>query len=169
MANTDDTAIPDDKIWSSELGTVHCCLSFASKKGNTGSVVKNLTDIASSNYWVEIKGVEEAAIIALKRALGALNTHLASNIFLVGNAVTLAGIVISYCSALVCVFDKLHSQELDIEQLQAELATAVRGNDILICEVQHAVDNLSNMNHKLKDLELQGRRMREDGFVLAHC
>lgn len=44
---------------------------------------------------------------------------------------------------------------MDIEQLQAELATAVRGNDILRCEVEHAVDNISSMNHKLKDLELQ--------------
>ncbi|WOG86384.1 hypothetical protein DCAR_0205587 [Daucus carota subsp. sativus] len=51
--------------------------------------------------------------------------------------------------------DKLRSQEMDIEQLQAELATAVRGNDILRCEVEHAVDNISSMNHKLKDLELQ--------------
>ncbi|KAL8091311.1 uncharacterized protein LOC141698257 [Apium graveolens] len=59
--------------------------------------------------------------------------------------------------------DKLHSQELDIEQLQAELATAVRGNDILRCEVQHAVDNLSSMNHKLKDLELQ--MMKKDESI----
>ncbi|KAK1360915.1 hypothetical protein POM88_045389 [Heracleum sosnowskyi] len=55
------------------------------------------------------------------------------------------------------------SGELDIEQLQAELATAVRGNDILICEVQHAVDNLSSMNHKLKDLELQ--MMKKDESI----
>lgn len=39
--------------------------------------------------------MEEAAITALKRALGALNTHLASNTFLVGNAVTLADIVMT--------------------------------------------------------------------------
>lgn len=36
---------------------------------------------------------EEAAINALKRALGALNTHLASNTFLVGHSVTLADII----------------------------------------------------------------------------
>ena len=39
--------------------------------------------------------VEEAAISALKRALGALNTHLASNTFLVGHAVTLADIIMA--------------------------------------------------------------------------
>ncbi|GAB4846807.1 hypothetical protein Ancab_025812 [Ancistrocladus abbreviatus] len=37
--------------------------------------------------------VEEAVIAALKRALGALNTHLASNTYLVGHSVTLADIV----------------------------------------------------------------------------
>lgn len=42
-----------------------------------------------------------------------------------------------------------------MEQLQAELATAVRGNDILRFEVQNAIDNLSFVTHKLKDLELQ--------------
>ncbi|KAL5704160.1 hypothetical protein ACHQM5_022628 [Ranunculus cassubicifolius] len=38
---------------------------------------------------------EEAAITALKRSLGALNTHLATNTFLVGHAVTLADIVMT--------------------------------------------------------------------------
>lgn len=39
--------------------------------------------------------------------------------------------------------------------MQAELAAAVRGNDILRCEVQNALDNLSFASHKLKDFELQ--------------
>lgn len=51
--------------------------------------------------------------------------------------------------------EKLYSKELEVEQLQAELAAAVRGNDILRCEVQNAMDNLSCVTHKLKDLELQ--------------
>ncbi|KAL5569188.1 hypothetical protein UlMin_025763 [Ulmus minor] len=51
--------------------------------------------------------------------------------------------------------EKLFSKELVVEQLQAELATAVRGNDILHCEVQSAMDNLSFISHKLKDLEIQ--------------
>uniref|UniRef100_A0A0E0IYA9 Elongation factor 1-gamma 2 n=1 Tax=Oryza nivara TaxID=4536 RepID=A0A0E0IYA9_ORYNI len=38
---------------------------------------------------------EEAAIAALKRSLGALNTHLASNTYLVGHLVTLADIVMT--------------------------------------------------------------------------
>ncbi|KAI4318518.1 hypothetical protein MLD38_032213 [Melastoma candidum] len=42
---------------------------------------------------VYLPPAEEAAIAALKRALGALNTHLASNTFLVGHTVTLADIV----------------------------------------------------------------------------
>lgn len=51
--------------------------------------------------------------------------------------------------------EKLYSKELEIEQLQAELATAVRGNDILRCEVENAMDNISCVNHKLRNLELQ--------------
>nr|GMD01972.1 coiled-coil domain-containing protein 18-like [Ipomoea batatas] len=51
--------------------------------------------------------------------------------------------------------EKLYIQELDMEQLQAELATAVRGNDMLKCELQNARDNLSCVTHKTKNLELQ--------------
>lgn len=51
--------------------------------------------------------------------------------------------------------EKLYSRELDVEQLQAELAAAVRGNDILKSEVQNAVDDFSCVNHKMKELELQ--------------
>lgn len=51
--------------------------------------------------------------------------------------------------------EKLYSKELDLEQLQAELAAAVRGNDVLRYEVQNALDALSCANHKMKDLELQ--------------
>ncbi|KAM7478776.1 hypothetical protein LguiA_026989 [Lonicera macranthoides] len=46
-------------------------------------------------YRVHLPPAEEAAISALKRALGALNTHLASNTFLVGHSVTLADIVMT--------------------------------------------------------------------------
>ncbi|XP_059666157.1 uncharacterized protein LOC132311980 [Cornus florida] len=51
--------------------------------------------------------------------------------------------------------EKLYSKELDVEQLQAELASAVRGNDVLKCEVQNALDTVSCVTHELKDLELQ--------------
>ncbi|XP_014514909.1 myosin-6 isoform X2 [Vigna radiata var. radiata] len=51
--------------------------------------------------------------------------------------------------------EKLYSKELQAEQMEAELATAVRGNDILRSEMQNALDNLSSLTHKLKDLELQ--------------
>lgn len=43
---------------------------------------------------------EEAAISALKRALDALNTHLASNTYLVGHSVTLADIIMT-CNLLL--------------------------------------------------------------------
>lgn len=51
--------------------------------------------------------------------------------------------------------DKLFSKDQEVEQLEAELATAARGNDILRCEVQNAHDSLSCATHKMKELELQ--------------
>ncbi|KAM3201734.1 hypothetical protein P3L10_029358 [Capsicum annuum] len=51
--------------------------------------------------------------------------------------------------------EKLYSEEMDIKQLQADLAATVRGNDILKCEVQNALDSLSYATPKLKYLELQ--------------
>ncbi|KAL8059963.1 hypothetical protein ABFX02_03G121700 [Erythranthe guttata] len=46
-------------------------------------------------YRLYLPPAEEAAIASLKRALGALNTHLASNTYLVGHAVTIADIVMT--------------------------------------------------------------------------
>ena len=53
------------------------------------------------------------------------------------------------------LFEKLYSMGSKVEQLQAELAAAVRGNDILRAEVQNTQDDLSYATHKLKDLKLQ--------------
>ncbi|KAM3234635.1 hypothetical protein P3L10_014671 [Capsicum annuum] len=50
---------------------------------------------------------------------------------------------------------------LDIEKLQSDLAAAVRGNDILKCEVQNAPDTLSCAIYKLEDLKLQVLKMDE--------
>lgn len=44
---------------------------------------------------------------------------------------------------------------MELEQLQAELATSVRGHDILRSENQRLQDALSVLTHKMKDLELQ--------------
>ncbi|PHT69484.1 hypothetical protein T459_28971 [Capsicum annuum] len=51
--------------------------------------------------------------------------------------------------------EKLYSEEMNIKQLQANLAITVRGNDILKYEVQNALDALSYATPKLKYLELQ--------------
>ncbi|KAK8987168.1 hypothetical protein V6N11_055480 [Hibiscus sabdariffa] len=51
--------------------------------------------------------------------------------------------------------EKLYSKELEVEWMQAEVGAAVRGNEILRCEVQNAMDNISCLTHRLKDLELQ--------------
>ncbi|XP_010427250.1 PREDICTED: myosin-11-like [Camelina sativa] len=57
--------------------------------------------------------------------------------------------------------EKLYSKEQEIEQLQAELAAAVRGNEILRCEVQSGSDNLSVTSHELKDLKHQMLKKEE--------
>ncbi|PHU01719.1 Calpain-type cysteine protease DEK1 [Capsicum chinense] len=51
--------------------------------------------------------------------------------------------------------EKLYSEEMDIKQLQADLAATVRGNDILKCVVKNALDALSYATPKVKYLELQ--------------
>lgn len=62
--------------------------------------------------------------------------------------------------------EKLYSKEEEIEQMQAEVAVAVRGNEILRCEVQNTLDNLSVKNHELKDLKLQVYYKKNN---LSHC
>ncbi|KAI7751206.1 hypothetical protein M8C21_021275 [Ambrosia artemisiifolia] len=64
--------------------------------------------------------------------------------------------------------EKLYSKEVDVERLEAELATAVRGNDILRCEVQNAMDNLSCVTHKMKDLEMQVFKKDESIYHLQN-
>ncbi|XP_047257966.1 paramyosin-like [Capsicum annuum] len=51
--------------------------------------------------------------------------------------------------------EKLHSKEMDTKQLQDDLAATVRGNDILKCEAQNALDALFCATPKLKYVELQ--------------
>ncbi|KAK8356845.1 hypothetical protein V6Z11_A05G384000 [Gossypium hirsutum] len=51
--------------------------------------------------------------------------------------------------------EKLYSKEVEIEELQAEVAAALRGNEILRCELQNSTDNISWLTHRLKDLQLQ--------------
>ncbi|KAL4182329.1 hypothetical protein AMTRI_Chr12g275440 [Amborella trichopoda] len=64
-------------------------------------------------FMVYLPLVEEAAIAALKRALGALNTHLALNTYLVGHSVTLADIVMTcnLCMGFCCIMIKSFTSE----------------------------------------------------------
>ncbi|KAJ8436428.1 hypothetical protein Cgig2_013469 [Carnegiea gigantea] len=61
-------------------------------------------------YAMYIPEVEEAAVSALKRALEALNKHLASNTYLVGHSVTLADIVMT-CFGFIRVLTKSFTSE----------------------------------------------------------
>jgi len=47
------------------------------------------------------------------------------------------------------------SKELDIERLEADLASSLRIQDILRNEIQRVQDELSCITHKAKQLELQ--------------
>ncbi|OAY73036.1 hypothetical protein ACMD2_02587 [Ananas comosus] len=51
--------------------------------------------------------------------------------------------------------EKLYSKELDLEQLQAELASSVRSQDVLQNEIQRLQDEFSCLNHKAKEMEIQ--------------
>ncbi|KAL1191572.1 hypothetical protein V5N11_007601 [Cardamine amara subsp. amara] len=51
--------------------------------------------------------------------------------------------------------EKMYSMEQEIEQLQAEVAVGVRGNEVLQCEIRNTLDNLSINTHQFKDLKLQ--------------
>eukprot|EP00262_Sarcandra_glabra_P011778 TRINITY_DN28_c0_g1_i3.p1 TRINITY_DN28_c0_g1~~TRINITY_DN28_c0_g1_i3.p1 ORF type:complete len:424 (-),score=82.44 TRINITY_DN28_c0_g1_i3:345-1616(-) len=64
-------------------------------------------------FGVYLPPAEEAAISALKRALGALNTHLATNTYLVGHSVTLADIVMT-CN-LVLGFNRIMTKSFTSE------------------------------------------------------
>ncbi|KAF3621304.1 hypothetical protein T459_28845 [Capsicum annuum] len=59
-------------------------------------------------------------------------------------------------------WEKLYFEEMDIKQLQADLAATVRVNDILKCKVQNALDALSYATPKLKYLELQVLKKEEN-------
>lgn len=64
-------------------------------------------------FAVYLHPVEEAAISSLKRALAALNTHLASNTYLVGHSVTLADIIMT-CN-LVLGFSRIMTKSFTSE------------------------------------------------------
>ncbi|XP_062153797.1 elongation factor 1-gamma-like [Alnus glutinosa] len=64
-------------------------------------------------FAVYLPPAEEAAISALKRALDALNTHLASNTYLVGHSVTLADIIM-ICN-LVLGFNRILTKSFTSE------------------------------------------------------
>ncbi|KAE8672007.1 macrophage erythroblast attacher-like isoform X1 [Hibiscus syriacus] len=49
--------------------------------------------------------------------------------------------------------EELYSKELEVEWLQAEVGASVRGNDILRCEVQNAMDNISCLTRSVQMLK----------------
>jgi len=51
--------------------------------------------------------------------------------------------------------EKLVSKELDIEQLQSDLAASVRIQDVMQNEIQRHQGELSCLTHKSKNLEVQ--------------
>ncbi|KAI3669257.1 hypothetical protein L6452_40484 [Arctium lappa] len=69
--------------------------------------------IPRAGYAVYLPPAEEAAISSLKRGLAALNTHLASNTYLVGHSVTLADIIMT-CN-LVLGFSRIMTKSFTSE------------------------------------------------------
>ncbi|XP_057536796.1 uncharacterized protein LOC130814659 isoform X2 [Amaranthus tricolor] len=60
--------------------------------------------------------------------------------------------------------EKLYSKEKEVEHIQAELARALRSDDVLKKEIQNAADTVSCVNHKMKNLELQ--MIKKDGTII---
>lgn len=69
--------------------------------------------IPRAGFAVYLPQVEEAAISSLKRGLAALNTHLASNTYLVGHYITLADIIMT-CN-LVLGFSRIMTKKFTSE------------------------------------------------------
>ncbi|KAL5198555.1 hypothetical protein ABZP36_002067 [Zizania latifolia] len=57
--------------------------------------------------------------------------------------------------------EALLSKELEVEQLQSDLASSLRIQDVMRNEIQRVQDELSCINHKAKHLELQGLKKDE--------
>ncbi|RZR74891.1 hypothetical protein BHM03_00045621 [Ensete ventricosum] len=51
--------------------------------------------------------------------------------------------------------EKLHSNELEFEQLEADLASSIRVHDIMQTEIQRMQDDVSCLTHKTMDMELK--------------
>lgn len=86
---------PDNSLCGSsqiECGLIEQWIDFATFEIDANLRFWFLPRIGRAVY---LPPAEEAAITALKRALGALNTYLASNTFLAGHAVTLADIIVT--------------------------------------------------------------------------
>lgn len=64
--------------------------------------------------------------------------------------------------------EKLFSKELELEQLQSDVASSVRAHDVLQTETQRLQDELSCLTHKTKDMELQMLRKDESINQLQH-
>ncbi|PHU01655.1 hypothetical protein BC332_31442 [Capsicum chinense] len=65
--------------------------------------------------------------------------------------------------------EKLYSKEMDIKQLQADLAATIRGNNILKREVQNALDALCCATPNLNYLELQDENINQLTNDLQEC
>ncbi|KAF7802431.1 elongation factor 1-gamma-like [Senna tora] len=75
-----------------DYGHIEQWIDFASMEIDANLITWYRPRMGRATY---LPPVEEAAISALKRALGALNTYLASNTYLVGDSVTLADIIMT--------------------------------------------------------------------------
>ncbi|KAA8536597.1 hypothetical protein F0562_029075 [Nyssa sinensis] len=86
---------PDNPLYGSspiEYGHIEQWIDFSSLEIDANILKWYFPRMGRAVY---LPPAEEAAIAALKRALDALNTHLASTTYLVGHAVTLADIIMT--------------------------------------------------------------------------
>ncbi|XP_057975149.1 elongation factor 1-gamma-like [Malania oleifera] len=99
--------------------------------------------IPRMGFSVFLAPAEEAAISALKRALDALNTHLASNTYLVGHLVTLADIVMT-CN-LVMGFSRIMTKSFTSEFPHVERYFWTMVNQPNFCKILGEVKQIESV------------------------
>ncbi|PHT80559.1 hypothetical protein T459_13574 [Capsicum annuum] len=127
------------------------------KKNDLQSILEKELDRRSSDWSLKLEKyqIEQHRLRERARELAEQNVSLQRKISSFNEKKEKVKELKSETLLTTVLREKLYSEEMDIKQLQADLATIVRGNDILKYEVQNELDALSYATPKLKYLELQ--------------
>ncbi|PHT25342.1 hypothetical protein CQW23_35026 [Capsicum baccatum] len=127
------------------------------EKNELQSVLEKKLDRRSSDWSLKLKKyqIEQHRLRERARDLAKQNVSLQREVFSFNEKEEKVKELKLETLLTTLLREKLYYEEMDIKQLQADLAATVRGNDILKCEVRNVLDALSCATPKLKYLELQ--------------